>query len=73
MKKKITPAPPQKQLEKRKQVYRESYRKGVFFDNKEKLIEWLRQKDVIVRVHAGGRLDDDTELIQITIEGFIPD
>lgn len=62
-----------KQLEKRKQVYRESYRKGVFFDNKEKLIEWLRQKDVIVRVHAGGRLDDDIELIQITIEGFIPD
>lgn len=61
-----------KRLKDRKSVYKETYKKGLFFDNKNVLIEWLKQNDILIRVHAGGKLDDETEYIQITIEGFRP-
>lgn len=69
---KETPAAKEKRLKSRKQTYKESYQKGIFFNDKQKLIEWLNQEDVIVRVHSGGLLDDKTEFIQITIEGLKP-
>lgn len=64
----------EKRLKARKQVYKESYKKGCFFQtwNYEELIEWIKQNDVLIRVNAGGYLDDDTEFMQITIEGFKP-
>ncbi len=61
-----------KRLKSRKSVYKETYRKGLFMDDKETLIEWIKQKDVIVRINAAGKLDDGTEYNQITIEGFNP-
>lgn len=62
----------EKRLKARKSVYKETYKKGVFFDNKHTLIDWLNQNDIIVRVNAAGKLDDESEFIQITIEGFKP-
>lgn len=56
----------------RKSVYKETYKKGVFID-KEQIIKWLNQDDILVRVNAGGKLNDNSEYIQITIEGFDPD
>lgn len=69
---KETPACKEKRLKSRKQTYKQTYRKGLYFSDKQKLIEWLNQEDVIVRVHCGGLLDDDSEFIQITIEGLKP-
>jgi hypothetical protein len=64
----------EKRLKSRKQVYKETYRKGLFFEynQKDKLIEWIKQNDVIIRVHSGGQLNDETEFVSITIEGFKP-
>lgn len=61
-----------KRLKSRKSVYKETYKKGLFIENKEVLIEWIRQKEVIIRINAAGKLDDGTEYNQITIEGFNP-
>lgn len=59
-------------LKKRKSIYKETYKKGVIFENTDKLIEWLKQNDILIRVNAAGKMDDETEFIQITIEGFKP-
>lgn len=60
----------EKRLRNRKQDYKLTYKKGLFYNNIDRLIEYLKQPDVAVRVHASGSLDDDTDFIQITIEGF---
>ncbi len=64
----------EKRLKSRKQVYKETYKKGVFieYNAKDNLASWIAQNDVIVRVNTAGRLDDGTEFIQVTIEGFKP-
>lgn len=61
-------------LKKRKQDWKMSYKKGVYFQtwNYKELIEWIEQKDVIIKVHSAGNMDDGTEFMQITIEGFKP-
>lgn len=63
----------EKRLKARRSVYRETYRKNaLFIENKEVLIKWIRQRDIIIRVIAAGKLDDDTEFNQLSIEGFNP-
>lgn len=63
----------EKRLKARKSVYKETYKKGaLFIENKDVLIEWIRQKDIIIRVIAAGKLDDGTEFNQLSIEGFNP-
>lgn len=62
----------EKRLKARKQDFKMTYKKGVFYSQYQykNLIDYLSQPDVIVRVHAVGSLDDDKAFIQITIEGF---
>lgn len=61
-------------LKKRKPIYTETYRKGLFLNNApESLKKWVDQPDIVVRVHKGGNLDDGTEFINITIEGIKPE
>lgn len=62
----------ERRLKKRKPVYTESYKKGCFHQRPDVLSEYLKQPDIIVRVNKGGKLDDGTEFIQITIEGIKP-
>jgi hypothetical protein len=62
----------ERRLKARKQVYKETYKKGLFFINKEQLCEWIKKEDVLIRVHNAGKLNDETEFINITIEGFVP-
>lgn len=62
----------ERRLKARRQTFKMVYKKGCFFDNKQRLIEYLQQPDIIVRANAAGDMDDGTEFIQITIEGFKP-
>jgi len=57
-------------LRKRKRDFQAVYAKGVFFVNKHMLIDFLQQPDVVVRCCKSGVLNDDTEFIEIAIEGF---
>jgi hypothetical protein len=59
----------ERRLKKRKKTLTMKYKKGVTFDNPYKLVEWLGQKDILVYLNSSGQLDDDTEFVQITIEG----
>lgn len=63
-----------RRLKARKQSYKETYRKGalVEYNGKDKLVEWINQDDIIIRLHTAGKMDDGTEFIQVTIEGFKP-
>lgn len=64
----------EKRLKARKQTYRESYKKNAVFieySGKDKLIEWLRQENVLIKVQAAGLLDDESEFTQLSIEGFV--
>lgn len=63
----------EKRLKNRKQSFRMTYKKGIFHNNFNILKAYLDQPDVVVRVHAGGQMDDQTEFIQITIEGIKPE
>jgi hypothetical protein len=60
----------EKRLKKRTQDFKMTYKKGLFYANKDRLIEYLQQPDVLVRVHASGSLNDDNSFITISIEGF---
>lgn len=60
-------------LKARKQIYKMTYKKGVFMHNHEALCKWIMQQDVVLRINSGGLLDDDTEFVQLTIEGFKAD
>ena len=60
----------QRRLKARKQNFKMTYKKGLFYNNPDRLVEYLNQKDVVIRVHASGGMDDDTDFITISIEGF---
>lgn len=60
-----------KELVKRKQIYKETYRKGLFLTDKERLCDQIMQPEVIVRAVSSGSLDDDTEFINISVEGVV--
>ena len=60
----------QRRLKSRKQNFKMTYKKGIFYNNPDRLIEYLKQNDVVIRVHASGGMDDDTDFITISIEGF---
>lgn len=64
----------EKRLKARKQSFKMTYRKGLFYNTwaYKTLIDYLNQPDVLVRVNSGGELDDGKAFIQITIEGFTP-
>lgn len=62
----------ERRLKARRQTFKMVYKKGLFFENKQRLIEYLQQPDIIVRANAAGDMEDGTEFIQITIEGFKP-
>lgn len=64
----------ERRLKNRKQTFKMSYKKGVFYSSwaHDKLMEYLKQPEVLVRVHATGEMDDGTSFISITIEGFTP-
>jgi len=55
---------------KRKSTFKATYKKGVFYADKQLLIAWLKQPDVSIRLHANGGLNDGTEFITISIEGI---
>ena len=63
----------ERRLKARKQNYKATYKKGVFYNSWQykNLIGYLNSPDVIVRVHSAGTLDDGKDFIQITIEGFV--
>lgn len=62
----------ERRLKARKQSYKASYKKGIFYNQwaYKQLIDYLNQPDVLVRVLNAGSLDDDTAFVTITIEGF---
>jgi len=62
----------ERRLKARKQSYKMTYKKGVYYNTwgYKNLIEYLNQPDVLVRVLNAGSMDDDTQFITITIEGF---
>lgn len=62
----------EKRLKARKQTFKTSYKKGVYYNSyhHNRLIDYLTQPDVLVRVINAGSLDDDKSFITITIEGF---
>jgi hypothetical protein len=64
----------EKRLKARKQSYKASYKKGVYYSvyQYKNLIDYLNQPDVLVRVLNAGSMDDDTAFVTITIEGFKP-
>lgn len=62
----------EKRLKARKIVYKETYKKGLFMINKEQLISWINQSEVLIRIHHAGQLNDETEFVTISIEGFKP-
>ena len=65
----------ERRLKARKQTYKATYKKGVYYNtwHYKKLIEYLNQPDVLVRVLNSGSMDDDTQFITITIEGLKAD
>lgn len=67
-----TPTQIDKRLKARKQVYKETYRKGLFLIPKY-LLDWLNQDEVIIRIHSSGSLDDGKQFVNITVEGFLED
>lgn len=62
----------ERRLKARKQSFCVTYNKGIFYNTwaYKQLIEYLNQPDVLVRVLKGGTLNDDTNFLTITIEGF---
>lgn len=64
----------ERRLKKRKQVYKETYKKGIYW------VDWKRQEiadhvledDVLIKVINSGDLDDGTHFLTITIEGYKP-
>lgn len=62
----------ERRLKARKQDYKISYKKGVYYSQYayKQLIDYLNQPDVLVRVLNAGSMDDDTAFVTITIEGF---
>ena len=61
----------ERRLKARKPVYKETYAKGMFLISKEELCEWIMQPDVLIRAHSSGTLNDETQFVQITVEGFL--
>lgn len=60
----------EKRLKARRPVYKETFKKGLFYMAYERLISYINQPDVLVRIHSSGELDDGTSFLNITIEGF---
>lgn len=56
----------------RKEIYRESYKKGLYHTDLEVLCNWIKQAGVVVHIQAAGKNDDDTEFVQLKIDGFKP-
>lgn len=63
----------ERRLRTRRQTFKMSYNKGLYFENKKELIKWLEQDEILVRIHSGGKMNDGTEFLQITIEGIKPE
>ncbi len=61
-----------KRLKSRKYASKVTYKKGVFYNQHsyKNIIGYLNSPDVIVRVLNAGDLNDGTNFITITIEGF---
>lgn len=62
----------ERRLKARRQTFKMTYRKGVFWQNYHLLKEYLSQPDIIIRTNAEGNMDDGTSFLQITIEGIKP-
>lgn len=62
----------ERRLKARKQDYKVTYKKGIYYNTwqYDNLIKYLKSKDVLVRVINAGSLNDGTDFITITIEGF---
>lgn len=63
----------EERLKKRKQSFKMTYRKGLFWSDKEKLCQFIMQDEVLIKIHFAGNLDDDTEFCNVTVEGMQPD
>jgi hypothetical protein len=63
----------ERRLKSRKATFKMTYKKGAFieYNEKDKLIEFLKQPDIVVRLNADGVLDDGTSFFQVTIEGVV--
>jgi len=55
---------------KRKSVYTEKYKKGSATLPAKSIIEFLKEKGVVVYIVEAGRNDDDTEHLTIKIDGI---
>lgn len=68
------PLQKERRFKARKQVFKSTYKKGVFYNQyaHKNLVDYLNQPNVFVRVINAGSLDDDTTFVTITIEGFKP-
>lgn len=60
----------EKILKARKPDFKMTFRKGLFVADKERIIEYIKQPDVLLRAHWEGSFEDETGCINITIEGY---
>jgi len=57
-------------MAKKKIIYSETYRKNMVELDKKKVIDLINQTDVKLFGVKGGRHDDNTEFLTLTIEGI---
>jgi uncharacterized protein YigE (DUF2233 family) len=53
-----------------KSVYRETYKAGTEFANKNEIIDLIKQPNVVLMAVNGGVNDNDTEYITLRIDGI---
>jgi len=61
-----------RRLRNRKQVIKYTFKKGVYFEyaGLDRVLESAKQPDVVVRLINEGSMDDGTQFVTITIEGY---
>lgn len=55
---------------KKKEVYKETFRKGVFETNRKKVSDWVLDDNVWLEVINAGKNDDDSEFMTIKINNI---
>lgn len=55
---------------KKKAVYSEKYKRGVFESNRKKVSDWVLDDNVWLEIREAGVNDDDSEFVTITINNI---
>lgn len=50
---------------KKKEVYKETFRRGIFETNREKVSKWALENDTWMEIINAGKNEDDTEFVTI--------